>query len=190
MANIAILASGSGSNFQALSKAIKNTQHSVKCLICDRKNAFVFNRAKELGIKAYYVTYYKRDKNEAETEINNILIEENVDLVVLAGFMRLISPLIINKWENKIINIHPALLPKYPGSHGIEESFNSGDDELGITIHYVDKGMDTGPIIYQESFKRQQNETLESIENNIHVIEHRIYPEIVINKLDELNKNI
>ncbi len=108
-------------------------------------------------------------------------------MVALAGYMRLLSPYIVNEWENRIINIHPALLPKHPGAHGIEDSFNSNDIELGVTIHFVDKGMDTGPVIYQESFTRQKDETLESAEDKIHTIEHRIYPEILIKKLNSFN---
>ena len=186
MAKLAVLASGGGSNFQAITEAIINTEHSVTCLICDRKAAYVIDRAKKLGIKVYYVTYFKRDKKEAESEINQILNREECDLIALAGFMRIISPRFISDWENKIINIHPSLLPKYPGTHGIEDSFNSGDVELGVTIHYVDHGMDTGPIIYQESFTRRDNETLESAEEEIHKIEHRIYPNILIKKLDRI----
>ncbi len=188
MARLAILASGSGSNFQALAEAINKTEHQVVCLICDRKNAFAFNRAKDLGIKSYYVTYFKRDHIDAEKEINEILLKENIDLVSLAGFMRILSPYIVENWENKIINIHPTLLPNHPGAHGIEDSFNSSDIELGVTIHYVDQGMDTGPIIYQESFTRSEDETLPSAEEKIHKIEHRIYPEILIKKLNNFNK--
>lgn len=187
MAKLAVLASGSGSNFQVIAEAIQKTEHEITCLICDRKDAYAFKRAESLGIKSYYVTYYKRDKKEAEQEINDILVKEGADLVALAGFMRLLSPFIVNEWENKIINIHPALLPKHPGAHGIEDSFNSGEIELGVTIHYVDQGMDTGPIIFQESFTRRDNETLESAEEEIHKIEHRIYPKVLIKKLDNLN---
>lgn len=190
MANLAILASGGGSNFQALSEAVKETKHTVTCLICDRKDAYVIERAKKLGIKNYYVTYFKRDKNDAESEIIKILKKEKCDLVALAGFMRILSTDFICNWENRILNIHPSLLPKYPGNHGIKESFNSGDLELGVTIHYVDQGMDTGPIIFQESFTRRDNETLESTEEEIHKIEHRIYPNILIKKLDNLNKTL
>ncbi|QEN03605.1 phosphoribosylglycinamide formyltransferase [Thiospirochaeta perfilievii] len=190
MSNLAILASGSGSNFQAISEVIKKSHHNVSCLICDRKSAFVMERAKKLGIKVFYVTYYNRDKSEAEKEIDSILNSQKVDLVALAGFMRILSPLFTNKWKNRVINIHPSLLPKYPGSHGIEDSFNSGDIELGVTIHYVDQGMDTGPIIYQESFTRCDGETLESAEEKIHRLEHRVYPQILIKKLDNFNKAI
>lgn len=187
MANLAILASGSGSNFQALAEAVSNTEHKVKCLICDRKKAYAFKRAESLGIKTYYVTYFNKDKIEAEKEICSILESESIDIVALAGFMRLLSPYFVDKFENRIINIHPALLPKYPGAHGIEESYNSGDIELGVTIHYVDKGMDTGPIIYQESFTRADDETLESAEEKIHRLEHKIYPDIIIKKLNNFN---
>ena len=190
MAKLAILASGGGSNFQAITEAINGTEHTVKCLICDRKAAHAMERAKNLGIKIYYVTYFKRNKSEAETEISQILKKEECDLIVLAGFMRIFSTQFISNWENKIINIHPSLLPKYPGTHGIEDSFNSGDLELGVTIHYVDHGMDTGPIIFQESFTRRDNETLESAEDEIHKIEHRIYPNILIKKLNNLDKTL
>lgn len=190
MARLAILASGSGSNFQAIADRIKNSNHEICCLICDRKAAYAIKRAEQLNIKVYYVSYFKRDKLDAEKEIDIILNSERCNLVALAGFMRLISPFFIEKWNNKIINIHPALLPRHPGAHGIEDSFNSGDIELGVTIHYVDCGMDTGPIIYQESFTRRDNETLISTEKEIHAIEHRIYPNILIKKLDNLDKTL
>lgn len=189
MARLAIIASGSGSNFQVISEAVQKSKHEVACLICDRKNAYVFKRAEDLGIKAYYVTYYKREKLDVEKEIDSILKNEAVDLVALAGFMRIFSPYIVNLWSNKIINIHPTLLPKHPGAHGIEDSFSSNDLELGVSVHYVDDGMDTGPIIKQESFTRNEKDTLESVEKKIHMIEHQIYPEILINKLDKYNKN-
>ncbi len=190
MANIAVLASGSGSNFQSITEAINKTEHKVVCLICDRKDAYVFERAKVLGIKSYYVPYYKREKEDVEKEIDQILSSSECHLVALAGFMRIFSSYIIDRWSNKIINIHPSLLPKYPGAHGIEESYYSGDLEMGVTIHYVDTGMDTGPVIYQESFTRRENETLESAEEEIHKIEHRAYPEILIKKLDSINKTV
>ncbi|OQY40832.1 MAG: phosphoribosylglycinamide formyltransferase [Spirochaetaceae bacterium 4572_7] len=190
MAKLAILASGNGSNFSAIAQKIKDSTHSVACMICDRKDAYVFERAKEIGIKAYYVTFYKRDKKEAEQDISEILKIEGIDFIALAGFMRILSPSFINLWDNKIINIHPALLPKHPGAHGIEDSFNSEDLELGVTIHYVDSGMDTGSIIYQESFTRDTTESLESVEKKIHLLEHKIYPKILLKKLNNLNRNL
>lgn len=190
MARLAILASGSGSNFQAIAEAFKDSEHEVCCLICDRKKAYAFERADNLGIPSYHVSFWKRDSEEAEREVDEILKKEGADLVALAGFMRILSPWLVDRWENKIINIHPSLLPKYPGAHGIEESFHSGDSEMGITIHYVDKGMDTGPVIFQESFSREEGETLESAEEKIHALEHRCYPQILINKLNYVQCNI
>ena len=155
MARLAVFTSGNGSNFQAIAEYIMNTEHTVACMICDRKDAYSFTRADNLGIKSYHISYYNKKKEEAENEILDILKNERIDLISLAGFMRLLTPLLIQSYKNRIINIHPALLPKYPGTHGIEESYNSGDTELGVTIHYVDEGMDTGPVIQQESFSRR-----------------------------------
>lgn len=186
MANLGILASGSGSNFQAIAESLENNKlHKISCLICDRKNAYAITRAKNLNIKVYYVSYFNRTKEDAENEINKILVNENCNLIALAGFMRIFSPSFVEKWENKIINIHPSLLPKHPGAHGIEDSYNSGDKELGVTIHYVDKGMDTGPIIYQESFQKGDLSLVE-VENSIHALEHKIYPQILIKKLNSI----
>lgn len=164
MANLAVFTSGNGSNFQAIAENIIKSGHTVSCMICDRKDAYSFKRAGSLGIKSYHVSYFRKEKEAAEREIVDILEKEKIDLVALAGFMRLITPFLIDKYRNRIINIHPALLPKYPGTHGIEESFSSGDSELGVTIHYVDEGMDTGPVIMQKSFNRSGSETLEEIE--------------------------
>ncbi len=188
MANLCIFASGNGSNFEEIAKYIQTTNHRVACLICDRKNAFSFERAKKLNIKSYYIPYYKGTQKDAENSIEKILLDEKIDLIALAGFMRLLSPEFVSSWEYKIINIHPSLLPKHPGANGIEDSYNSGDMELGITIHYVDDGMDTGEIIYQESFTRLMNMTLEEVENKIHTIEHTAYPKIIREKLDYIEK--
>ena len=183
MAKLGILASGNGSNFESITIALKNSEHSVACLICDRKNAKAFLRAERLGVKTYYVTYYNRERIEAEKEIVNILEKESIDLVALAGFMRIFTCYIVNKWPIRIINIHPTLLPKYPGAHGIEDSYNSGDRTLGISIHYIDAGMDSGPMIHQESFTRKEGDSLEVIEDKIHAIEHKVYPEILLKLL-------
>jgi phosphoribosylglycinamide formyltransferase 1 len=187
VAKWAVLASGNGSNFEALSKALANRRPS--CLICDRSGAFVFERAKRLRIPSHLVSYAKRDRAEAESEIIAILNKCGVDLVVLAGFMKILSPLFVNAFPSRIVNIHPALLPLHPGAHGLEESLQSGDRELGITIHYVDYGTDSGPVIMQKSFTRTGKESLEEIESRIHALEHLYYPEVIGNILDALDRN-
>jgi phosphoribosylglycinamide formyltransferase-1 len=188
MARLAVFTSGNGSNFQAIAEKISETSHTIPCMICDRKNAFSFSRAENLKIKSYYVKYYGRSIEESENEILDILKKEKIDFIALAGFMRLLSEKFIENYRNRIINIHPALLPKFPGTHAIERSFTSQDKELGITIHYVDKGMDTGPVILQHSFTRNFNATIEEIEKKIHNLEYTFYPDTVEKLLDSLDK--
>ena len=187
MARLAVLASGSGSNFEAIARAVKETEHSVVCLICDRKDAYVLERAERLGVESFYVPYFRRERLDAEKEIIRILEEKQADLAALAGFMRLLSPWFIKSFGRDIINIHPSLLPKYPGTRGIEESFSSGDTDLGITIHWVDEGTDTGEIIRQVRFARTGKEPLEEIEQKIHNIEQETYPGIIVDILGRIN---
>lgn len=186
MANLAVFASGSGSNFQVIAEAVLKSSHSVACLICDKKKAYAAVRAQNFGIPCYFVSYKGKKREEAEEEIIEILKKHDIQLVALAGYMRLLSPVLVDFLPNKIINIHPALLPKFPGTHGIEESYNSGDKELGISIHRVDYGMDTGPIIIQKSFIRSGEESLEEIEEKIHALEHQWYPQVVLDLLDDI----
>lgn len=186
MANVVILTSGNGSNFQAICEALKPTPHKVVAMICNKKNAFSFTRAQNLSIPSYHVPYLGRTREEAEKDIDELLTRLKPHLIVLAGFMKLLSPTFTEKYQGKIINIHPALLPKYPGTHGIEESFASTDSELGVTVHFVDGGMDTGAVIRQQSFLRTGEESLEEIEEKIHQCEHQLYPQVVIELLNQV----
>ncbi len=185
MARLAVMASGNGSNFEAIAEAVSESSHEIACLICDRAKAYAFERAKKLGIKAYYVSYLNRKREEAEEEIISILRSEKADLTALAGFMRLLSPKMVDAFPDRIINIHPSLLPKYPGTEGIKDSFKSKDMKLGITIHRVDYGLDTGPIIMQKSFSRSGDESLDEIEEKIHRLEHQNYPAVLLELLDQ-----
>jgi phosphoribosylglycinamide formyltransferase-1 len=184
VANLAVFASGSGTNFEALAKALAATRHKLVCLIVDKKDAFALRRAERLGIPAYIVSYKGKSREEAEEEMLAILTARGADYIALAGFMRLLSPRLIDAYPSRIINIHPALLPKYPGAHAIEESYRSGDRELGITIHYVDYGLDSGPPIRRQSFTRGGAESIDEIESRIHELEHHWYPRVMIDILD------
>ena len=133
------------------------------------------------------MTYAKGDREATERQLTAHLEAAGTDLVVLAGYMRILTPLVVRRWQGKLINIHPALLPKHPGAHGIEDSFESGDAELGITVHYVDEGVDTGPIIAQRSFPRHAKMSLEEAEFRIHQLEHELYPAVVLRLLDLLS---
>ncbi len=190
MARLAIFASGNGSNFQAIAERILPTRHTVEFLLCNNKNARAIERAKKLGIPYYLVNYRGEKRENVEEVILNYLSKHRVDLIALAGYMKIITEKLIEPYWKKIINIHPALLPKYPGTNAIERSYASKDRELGITIHYVDTGVDTGPIILQKSFIRDGNESLEEIEKRIHRLEHLYYPQVVVELLDRIGEKI
>lgn len=186
MANIAVLASGSGTNFQAIAEALPAAGHKISCIVYDRKKAYVKKRADKLSIPAHYIAYVNKTKEEAEKEIKTVVSLYKPDYIVLAGYMRLFTSYFVSEFRNKIVNIHPSLLPKYPGIHGIEDSYNSGDEKVGISIHFIDEGMDTGPIIIQKSFTRSGNESLKEVEKKIHALEHKWYPETIISLLNSL----
>ena len=182
MKNIAIFASGSGTNFEALAEQIENKKINGKLLlmVCDNPNAYVIKRANNHNVKT--LVFNPKDyesKSSYEAIIVNALNELNIDLVCLAGYMRICGKTLLSSYEGKIINIHPALLPSFKGAHGILDAYNYGVKVFGVTVHYVDSGMDSGKIIDQESFHIKENDTLESIEEKIHEIEHVLYPSVV-----------
>jgi phosphoribosylglycinamide formyltransferase-1 len=188
VANLAVLASGGGTNFQAIAEALACTRHSLACLVTDKKNAYALARAEKLGIPSRVVSYGGKSRRQAEEEILAALAPYRIDYIALAGFMRLLTPFFVDAYPSRIINIHPALLPKYPGAHGIRESYESGDRHLGITIHYVDYGLDSGPVILQQSFIRNGAESIDEIEACIHRLEHTWYPKVVIDLLDAVRQ--
>ncbi|WP_297596921.1 phosphoribosylglycinamide formyltransferase [uncultured Cetobacterium sp.] len=192
MVNIAIFASGSGSNFERIVRAKMSGEadgYIIKLLIVDKEDAFAVERAKMLGVK-YRVVNPKDfiSKKEFELNIIEILKQEIVDYIVLAGYMRIISSTLLNEYTHKIINIHPAYLPEFPGKDGIKDAFDAKVKQTGITIHFVDNGIDTGEIIYQERLKIDSNWNLNDLRKEIHNIEHKIYP-IVLTRLFKKGEN-
>jgi phosphoribosylglycinamide formyltransferase 1 len=182
MKRIAIFASGSGTNFQAIVDAVKkgDLRAEIALLVCDRSEAKVIERAQNEQIPSF--VFRPKDyasKQEFETEILKQLHEKDVQFIVLAGYMRLIGPTLLQAYEGKIVNIHPSLLPAFPGKDAIGQAYRAGVKVTGVTIHYVDEGMDTGPIIAQRAIEIHEGETLESIEARIHEVEHQLYPEIL-----------
>jgi formyltetrahydrofolate-dependent phosphoribosylglycinamide formyltransferase len=192
VARLAVLASGNGSNFEALARALRERpasegpRHECALLIYDRKAAFAARRAIGLGIPALYVTYFQRNTEEAEAEIGKALEESGADLVALAGFMRILSPAFVVPRRGRVVNVHPSLLPAWPGAHAIERAYEAGSPEFGVTVHYVDEGMDTGAVIASGRFERRPGETLGDIESRVHAIEHEIYPRAVLALLDKI----
>lgn len=188
---IAVFASGNGSNFQAIAEAIasKQVEATICFLFCDNPKAYAIERAKKLGIP-FTVFSPKNyiDRVAYETELLKQLEINEVDLVVLAGYMRIIGPTLLRAYANRILNIHPSLLPYFPGRRSIKDAFEANGKQTGVTVHIVDEGVDTGPIIAQEKVAILPEDTLDSLEAKIHQVEHQIYPQ-VIQKLIE-NKTI
>jgi phosphoribosylglycinamide formyltransferase-1 len=180
--NIAVFASGRGTNLSAIIRAVKKgkIKANLALVVSDNKRAGALKRARRAGIKALFVDYGKfPSKREYEEEIIRNLEQENIELIVLAGYMRIVGPELIEKYRNKILNIHPAILPSFKGTQAIEDAFNYGVKVTGVTVHFVDEEMDHGPIILQAAVKIQQNDTLETLEAKIHKVEHRLYPEAI-----------
>lgn len=178
MKKIAIFASGNGSNFQAIVDAVeaKEVEASIQLLVCDKPGAYVIDRAAKHQIPVFVFSAKNYASKEAyEREIQQLLQQSEVELIVLAGYMRLIGEVLLQAYPAKIINVHPSLLPSFPGKDAIGQSLEAGVDKTGITIHYVDEGMDTGPIIAQQEIPIAKDETKESLQTKIHEIEHQLY---------------
>jgi len=188
VASLAVFASGRGSNFAALADRLRgHPRHQLAVLVCDTPGAPVLERAREAGVPARLVAYRGRGRQAAETEMLAVLAEHRADVVALAGFMRLLTPHFLSRYAGPVLNLPPSLLPKYPGTHGIEESFRSTDRELGISVIRIDEGVDTGPVLLQRSFTRSGSESLEEIERRIHDLEHEWFPVAVLQALDAID---
>lgn len=172
---IAVFASGNGSNFQVIGE-----QFPVEFVFSDHRDAYVLERADKLGILSYAFEL-KEFENKAEYEeaIVNLLAQHQIDLVCLAGYMKIVGPTLLSAYQGRMINIHPAYLPEFPGAHGIEDAWNAGVTESGVTIHWVDSGVDTGKVIKQVRIPRLVHDTIESFEERIHAAEYQLYPQVL-----------
>lgn len=179
MKKIAVFASGSGSNFQSIVDEIDSgtLEADVRLLVCDRPGARATERAEAAGIQVFSFRAKEYESKEAfEREIIGELEEAGVEFIVLAGYMRLIGPTLLEAFGGRIVNIHPSILPAFPGKDAIGQAFDGGVKVTGVTIHYVDAGMDTGEIIAQEAVTVEEDETRESLQRKIQAVEHRLYP--------------
>lgn len=191
MKKLAIFASGSGTNFQAIVDGVKTGKITaeVALMVCDKKGAFVIERAVKEQIPTF--VFQAKDyesKADYEKEILHLLKEKEIDFIVLAGYMRLIGPTLLNEYEGRIVNIHPSLLPAFPGKDAIGQALRAGVKVSGVTVHYVDAGMDTGPIIAQKAIEIAEDDTVETVAGKIHQVEHELYPKVIqqlMEKLDE-----
>ena len=178
MKKIAIFASGSGSNFEAIVKAVQRNEISAEIvlLVSDKPDAYVLTRAEKFEIPTLALSPKDYPTKAAyEAEILEKLRALEVDLIVLAGYMRLVGETLLRAYTDNIVNIHPSKLPDFPGKDAILRAYESKTRETGVTVHYVDAGMDTGPIIAQEVVAIDEGDTVESLEEKIHKIEHALY---------------
>ena len=169
---IAVLASGNGSNFEALANTFKE---EIVLLISNKKDAHALKRAANHNIKSAVLG--------SDKEIVSLLKKEEIDIVLLAGYMKMLSPYFVDEYRDRILNIHPSLLPEFPGLESINRAFEAKVGRTGVTVHLVDEGMDTGKILAQKEIVIQEDDSLESLTERIHALEHEIYQEVVRNYL-------
>ena len=182
MINIGVLVSGRGTNLQAIIEAIEEgkIEGEIKVVISDNPDAYALKRAKQHNIETQYINFKKFKKREDyDKEIIKSLKEKKIDLVVLAGYMRILSPYFIRTYKNKIINIHPALLPSFSGLHAQGQAVKYGVKVSGCTVHFVDEGVDSGPIVLQRALEVKDDDTEESLAERILKEEHQIYPQAI-----------
>jgi phosphoribosylformylglycinamidine synthase subunit PurSL len=180
MKKIIIMASGRGSNAEALFAKSQQYQYEISAIVSDNAEALVLKKAKEWNIPTIVIPRNNLTRAEHESAILNSLRKVEFDLIVLAGYMRLLTPAFISAFPPRsIVNIHPSLLPAYPGLDSYRRAYEAGEKTSGITIHYVDQGMDTGSIITQHSFSKVEGESLESFEARGLALEHQSYPQTV-----------
>lgn len=179
---VAIFASGNGSNFEAIagSDELRNLGLEIELLICDQPGAHVIKRAEKYHIPVFVnqLSDYA-NRGEYEQAIIDKLAPLKIEYILLAGYMRVVTPVLLGAYPNRIINIHPSLLPKYSGLEAIERTYAANEPVTGVTIHYIDEGVDTGPIIKQMKVVRLKNDTEASLESRIHQTEHQMYRTVV-----------
>jgi len=182
MLNLAVFGSGSGSNYQAIAEAIAagRLDARIACVISDVKEAYILERARKFGHPAIYLDcapFKTKLDGEAERRAIELIKEHGGDFIALAGFMRIIKPGLLNAFAGRIINIHPSLLPNFPGLDAGQQALEAGAKETGCTVHFVDGGIDTGPIICQRKVPVLPGDTVETLMTRIHAQEHIAYPE-------------
>ena len=179
---LAVLVSGNGSNLQSIIDSINigEINANISLVISNIETAFALTRAKQENLNSAFLNHKNFSSRESfDQALSELLIKHEVDLIVLAGFMRILSNSFIEKFNRKIINIHPSLLPKYPGLNTHEKVINNKDKFHGVTIHLVDEGLDSGPIIAQARFVATKYKDIDGLITKVHSIEHKLYPMII-----------
>lgn len=179
---IGVLLSGSGTNLQALIDAIAagELDAEIKLVVASRPSAYGLKRAEAAGIQTLTLSREMyADPLQADEIIAAELLRAGVDYVVMAGYMRMVHAPLLATFKNRVVNIHPALLPSFQGAHGIEDAYNRGVKVTGVTVHFANEVYDQGPIIAQEIVRIEEGMSLEELESGIHAVEHVLYPSVV-----------
>jgi len=185
----AVFASGTGSNFEALVER-DDLVCEIAFLVCDQPDAKVIEKASNYGIEAF--VFWAKDfssKEAYEQLLIEKLREKEIDWIFLAGYMRIVGHALLRAFEGKIINIHPSLLPDFPGKDAIGQAYEANVRETGVTIHFVDEGIDTGPIIAQETVPVYEDDTKETLKQRIQVVEHQLYPKTINQLLKKITSS-
>lgn len=192
-ARIGILISGRGSNMVALAEAVRDgriANAEIAVVISDQPNAAGLTRAKELGIQTLVIERHGRPRAEHDREAIAALRARKIDLVCLAGYMRVLSREFIEAYPDRILNIHPSLLPAFPGLDAQRQALEGGAEYTGCTVHFVDEILDGGRILRQSRVEIQPDDTIETLSDRILIEEHKIYPEVVSVVLDNMAKSL
>jgi len=179
---VGVLASGRGSNLQALLDAGARADYPARVVVVvsDREDARALARARAAGVSSLFVNPKDHgDRAAYDAVLTKTLEHHEVGLVCLAGFMRILSPVFVRAWQGRLMNIHPSLLPAFPGLHAQRQALHHGVRIAGATVHFVDEGVDTGPIVLQAAVPVEATDTEETLAARILIEEHRIYPEAV-----------
>ena len=186
--HLAVFASGTGSNFDAIQQAIEQgtLDAVITLVVSDVPTSAVIDKAKRKGLKTFVFNPQSYPNKRAfEVEIVEALQEAKVDFIILAGYMRLVGPTLLHAYEGRIVNIHPSLLPSFKGLDAIGQAFDAGVKITGVTIHYVDEGMDTGRIIAQEAVKVADTYERDDLQRVIQAVEHQLYPATIQSLLQQ-----
>jgi phosphoribosylglycinamide formyltransferase 1 len=178
---LGVLVSGEGTNLQALLDSVHGREGiELTCVVANRPDARGLERARgaEVPTAVFPAAEYS-NRAARDTALGDFLDAHGVDLVVLAGFMALLDSGFIRRFDGRIVNVHPSLLPAFPGIRAIEQAVEYGVQVMGVTVHFVDEGVDSGPVILQESFELPYPRDIEAIEQRVHEIEHRLLPRAI-----------
>ena len=180
---IAVLVSGSGTNLQTLIEQLHEDKTSgidIAVVISDRRKAYALTRAAHADIPTHVVrTQDFENRVDFDAELSKLIEHYAAELIVLAGFMKLFQPPFVQKYQNRIINVHPTLLPAFPGAHPVADTLAYGVKIAGVTVHFVDEGVDSGPIIAQAAVPVLDTDNEESLHNRIQIEEHKLYPKVI-----------